>query len=204
MNAATLRRVGIALAFVLASLAARDPPFVPVRDPHASYLGIAIDAPGTDGWIVAEKREKTRWRVMYQHADPADASRTSAVFLKCERFKTGQFVRELGGLERLAQTSFDEGRQGNDPRLTEKLAELERDSVQGADAWRMRLVYEERDNPEFPGAVLLLEVVELFFLHPGNPDEIISVTASTRYRVGQKALSAGALLAPFTGAMRFE
>lgn len=204
MNRPVLSRLCIVMALLAAGLAARSSPLYPVRDPHASHLGIVVEAPGTDGWLVAEDREKTRWKIMYQHADPNDTSRTSAVFLKTERFKPGKFARTLGSLEQLAQDSFKAGRTGEDPRFTERLAELDRDTIQGQDAWRMRLAFEERDNPAFPGAVLLLEVVEVYLMHPHNPEQLISVTSSTRYKVGQGQLSAGALLTPFMAAIRFE
>ena len=68
----------------------------------------------------------------------------------------------------------------------------------------MRIAWEERHNPNYPDAVLLMEVVQVLMLHPQDPDKIISIAVSTRYRLEQEPLSADALASSFAGAMRFE
>jgi len=68
----------------------------------------------------------------------------------------------------------------------------------------MRIAWEERHNPNYPDAVLLMEVTQVLMLHPQDPDRIISIAASTRYKIEQEKLSADALAAAFVGAMRLE
>jgi len=199
-----LGRLGIALALMAATVAARGPEFVPVQDPQSSHLGITIDAPGTDGWTVAEERYKAGWRIMYRHADAGDSSRTIAVFLKSDQFKPGKFAKGHGSLEQLAQVAFKEARAGEDPRFTETVAELNRADTHDVEAWHSRVVFEERDNQYHPGAVLVMEVVQLLMLAPQNPDKILSIWVSTRYKQGQEPLDANALMDALIGTMRFE
>ncbi|MBM2853272.1 MAG: hypothetical protein HW417_200 [Steroidobacteraceae bacterium] len=39
----------------------------------------------------------------------------------------------------------------------------------------MRIAWEERGNPNYPGAVFLIEVTQVLMLHPQDPDKIISM-----------------------------
>ena len=204
MNKAIRICACIALATFAAICAAAGSDLAPVTDLHPSHLGITIEAPGSDGWFVSEERFKKGWRVLYRHEDSADSSRTSGVFLKADQYGKGKFAREHGSLEQLAQTVLNETRMGGDPRFVEKWAELVRDDIQGAEAWRIRIAWEERRNPYFPNAVLLMEVAQVLMLHPQDPDRIISIAASTRYKLEQEKLSADALAASFVGAMKLE
>lgn len=204
MNKAIRSCACIVLATLATSVAAKGPEFTPVQDLHPSYLGITVEAPGSEGWLVAEERYKAGWRLMYRHEDKDDPSRTSGVFLKSDQYKKGRFARDNGSLEQLAQTVLKETRTPDNNQYTEKRAEVARADVHGVEAWRMRIAWEERHNLNYPDAVLLMEVVQVLMLHPQDPDKIISIAVSTRYRLEQEPLSADALAASFVGSMRFE
>lgn len=179
--------------------------FVPVRDLHSSHLGISLEAPGSEGWLVSEKRYEAGWRIMYRHEDPNDRSRTRVVFVKADHYEAGGFVLAHGSLQELGRSVFNETREGSarDNRFQEKWAEVARDDTHGAEAYRIRIAWEERRNPHYPNAVLVLEVVQFLLLHPQDPDEIVSVAISTRRRLEQEALSADVLASSFLRSMRF-
>jgi hypothetical protein len=204
MNIA-IRRLGYMLLANLAmSGAAIGQDFVPVRETHLSHLGITVTAPGTEGWVVAEQRYKKGWRILYRIAESTEESRTRGVSLKSDKYKPGKFAKEHGSLEALAQSVLKETRTPDNNKFTEKWAEVARADVHGVEAWRMRIAWEERNNPSFPGAVFLMEVVQTLMMHPRDPDQVISISATTRRRLEQEPLSADEVSAAFVGAMRFE
>lgn len=204
MNIAIRRLAYTLLPMLAVSGAATGPKFVPVTETHSSYLGITVTAPGTEGWVVAEKRYKKGWRIFYRNAKSTDESRTRGVFLKSDQYKPGKFAKEHGSLEALARTVLKETRTPDNNKFTEKWAEVARADVHGVEAWRIRIAWEERKNPHFPGAVFLMEVVQTLMLHPQDPDQVISIQASTRRRIEQEPLSADEFSAAFVGALRFE
>lgn len=207
MNIATFNRAFLllaALAALAASGTANAQQFNPVTDTHPSHLGITLEAPGTDGWVVAEDRFKKGWRVLYRLAESTDESRTTGVMLMADQYKPGKFAKQHGSLEQLAQKVLSETRTPDNNQFTEKWAEVARADVHGVEAWRLRVAWEERNNPSFPGVVFLMEVVQVLMLHPQDPDRMISVASSTRRRLDQESLSADEFSAKFVGAMRFE
>ena len=204
MNIAIRHLATIVLAALAIIGAATGPEFVPVTETHRSYLGITVTAPGTEGWVVAEARYKKGWRIFYRIAESTEESRTRGVLLKSDQYKPGKFAKEHGSLETLARTVLKETRTPDNKQFTEKWAEVARVDVQGVEAWRMRIAWEERNNPNFPGAVLLMEVVQTLMLHPRNPDQVISIQASTRRRIDQEPMSADELSATFVGALQFD
>src|SRR5262245_52053424 len=177
------------LAYILLATLAMGgspaPEFVPVTQTHASYLGITVTAPGTEGWVVAEQRYKEGWRILYRMAESTEESRTRGVFLKSDQYKPGKFAKKEGSLEALARRVLKETRTPDNKNFTEKWAEVKRADVHGVEAWRMRIAWEERHNPHFPDAVFLMEVVQTLMLHPRNPDQVISIQATTRRRIEQ-------------------
>ena len=76
--------------------------------------------------------------------------------------------------------------------------------MDGHEAHRIRIAWEERLNKSFPGAVLLMENVQYLLLAPHDPDRIVTVMASTRYRQGQDPLNVDALAASFARSIRFD
>jgi len=204
MNHPVLRRTCLVLALLAVSLGARASELVPVTVPQLSHLGFAVEAPGTEGWMVSEQRRKTSWHIMYRHASPGDESRTSYIMIQADQYKKGKFARKHGSLEQLAQKVLRGTRSPDDERYTEKWAELARADVHGTEAWRMRVAWEERNNPYHPGAMFLMEGVQHFVVHPQDPDRIMSIRVSTRRKVEQEALSADALAGAFVGALKLE
>lgn len=204
MNMAIRTAACILLATLAASGASKDIDFVPVRELRPSYLGITAAAPGSEDWFVTEKRHKEGWRIMYKHKEKDVPSRSSIVFLKSDRYRRGKFVREHGSLEQLAGTVLAGTRSPDDAQFKETRAEVVRDDMHGVEAYRIRVVLEERKNPQQPDAVLMLEVAQILMLHPLNADQVISVTVSTQYPHEQEPLSADALASSFVGALRFE
>lgn len=203
MNIAIVRACLLLGVFALSGVA-RGQDFAPVTETQVSYLGTTVHAPGTDGWLVAEQRYKKGWRIMYRNAESTDESRTSGVFLKSDQYKAGKFIREEGSLEQLAMRVFRETRTPDTPQFKEIRAELLPAEVHGTQAWRIRIAWEERNNPNFPGAEFLMEVVQVLMLHPKDPDRVISIAASTRRRLDQPPLSADEFSAKFVDAMTFE
>ena len=204
MNSAIRNTACLLLASLALSGVAMGQDFVPVQETQASHLGITVQAPGTEGWLVAEQQYKKGWRIMYRNAESTDQSRTSGVFLKADQFKPGKFAREHTSLEALAQTVLRETRTPDNQQFTEKWFEMARADVHGVEAWRMRIAWEERNNPNFPGVEFLMEVVQVLMLHPQDPDRIVSIASTTRRRLDQEPLSADDFSAKFVGAMTFE
>jgi len=204
MNSVIRRLTTILLATLALSGVATGQEFFPVKETHASYLGITVTAPGTEGWVVAEQRYKAGWRLAYRNAESTAESRTHAVFLKSDQYKPGKFAKKNGSLEALAQTVLKETSKHDAKNFTTKWAEIARADVQGLEAWRLRFAWEERNNPNFPGAVFLMEIVQTLMLHPHNPDQIISIQASTRRRIEQEPMDADAFSEAFVGALQFE
>ncbi len=204
MNIPILRRARFVLAALALSGVATGQDFTPVKEPQLSYLGITVQAPGTEGWVVAEQRYEKGWRVMYRIAESTDESRTSGVFLKADQYEPGKFAREYTNLEVLAQTVLRETRTPNNSQFTEKWAEIARADVHGTEAWRMRIAWEERNNTNFPGVEFQMEVVQVLMAHPRDPDRILSIACSTRRRLDQEPFSADELAAKFVGGMTFE
>jgi hypothetical protein len=204
MNIPIRRLAYILLATLAMSGAATGQEWIPVTETHPSHLGITVTAPGTEGWVVAEERTKKGWRILYRNAKSTEESRTRGVFLKSDQYKPGKFAKEHGSLEALAQTVFKETRTPGDNKFTEKWAEVARADGHGFEALRIRIAWEERNNPNFPGAVFLMENVQTLMLHPRDPDRVISIVASTRRRIEQEPLSADEFSAAFVGALQFE
>ena len=204
MNTAIRWPAAMLLATLAMSGAALSQEFGPVTKTHSSYLGITVTAPGTEGWVVAEQRYKKGWRILYRIAESTEESRTRGVFLKSDQYKPGKFAKEHGSLEALARKVLKETRTPDNDKFTEKWAEVARADVHGVEAWRMRIAWEERNNPNFPGAVFLMEVVQTLMLHPRDSDRVISIQATTRRRVEQEPLSADEFSATFVGALQFE
>ena len=96
MNVAIRVGACILLATLAASCASTNVEFgvkfVPVRDLHPNHLKIAVEAPGTEGWLVNEKRYEAGWRIAFRHEDHNDQSRTRTVFLKADRGTYGMGV----------------------------------------------------------------------------------------------------------------
>ena len=204
MNFLILRRAYLLLAALALSGVAPGQETSPVTEPQASHLGITVQAPGREGWVVAEQQYKKGWRIMYRKAESTDKSRTIGVFLKADQFKPGRFAAQHTSLEALAQTVLRETRTPDNQQFTEKWAEVARADVHGVEAWRMRIAWEERNNPNFPGVEFLTEVVQVLMLHPKDQDRIISIASSTRRRLDQELLSADEISAKFVGALTFE
>ena len=199
-----LLRTSLLVAALALSGVATGQEFAPVKEAQLSHLGITVQAPGTEGWVVAEQQYQQGWRVMYRIAENTDKSRTSGVFLKADQYEPGKFAGEFTSLKALAQKVLSETRTPDNPQFTEKWAEVARADVHGTEAWRMRIAWEERNNPNFPGVEFLMEVVQVLMAHPQDPDRILSIAASTRRRLDQEPLSADELSARFVGAMTFE
>jgi hypothetical protein len=204
MSISNLSRACFLWAALALSGVATGQEFAPVKEPQLSYLGITVQAPGTEGWVVAEQQYRKGWRVMYRIAESTEESRTSGVFLKADQYKPGKFAKEFTSLEALAQRVLRETRTPDNPQFTEKWAEVARADVHGTEAWRMRIAWEERNNPNFPGAEFLMEVVQVLMAHPQDPDRVLSIAATTRRRLDQEPLSADELAARFVGAMTFQ
>jgi hypothetical protein len=200
-----IRRVQIAATCtIVTGCASTAPEFASVREPHSSYLGIHVKAPGIEGWKVTEKRYKAGWRIMYRYEDPNDPSRTQFLLLKADRYEPGGFAKAHGSLQELANSVLKESQESSkDERFEEKWAETVREDFQGLETHRMRIAWEERRNPHYPDTVLLLEVVQPHFLHPQDPDEIIMVSASTRRPLDKQGFSPDSLVTSFLESMSF-
>jgi len=181
--------------------------FSPITDLHPSHLGITVEAPGSEDWVVTEKRYEAGWRIMFRYENPEDQSRTRLVFVKADRYDDGGFAQDHGSLQELARSVFEETRgdsvRTEDNPFQEKWAELVRDDIHGVEAYRFRIAWEERRNENFPDAVLILEVVQCLLLHPQYPDEVVSVAVSTRRRIEQEPINADTLASSFLRSMRF-
>ncbi len=192
--------------FLLATLAmpgaAEDPENVPVTELHPSHLGIAIEAPGVEDWLLTEQRDEEWWRITYRTWGDDDS--TSVVTFKTDRYPTGGFAREHVNLKQLARTVLAASRSPDNIFFKEKSAGLKREVMHGVEACHIRIVVEERNNPRFKGTALILEKSRLLMLHPRNPDQLISVAVDTRYRLERERESADELLSDFMEAMQFQ
>src|SRR6185295_17413720 len=76
--------------------------FDSVREARSSHLGIAVEAPGIQHWVVGEKKYDAGWRIMYKYENAAEPTRTRFVILKADRYEPGGFARAHGTLRALA------------------------------------------------------------------------------------------------------
>jgi len=81
----------------------------------------------------------------------------------------------VGIAQRILRHEIRPSAPGRDHQYTEKWAEVARADVHDVEAWRMRIAWEERGNPNYPGAVFPIEVTQVLMLHPQDPDKIISM-----------------------------
>ncbi|MFZ2506913.1 MAG: hypothetical protein WAW79_00375 [Steroidobacteraceae bacterium] len=182
--------------------AAEDPENIPVTELHPSHLGITIEAPGIEDWLVTEKRGKEGWHIWYRTWGDDDS--TSVVTFRTDRYPAGGFAREHGSLGELARSVLAASRSPDNIFFREKSAELKRRDMYGVEAHHIRIVVEERNNRQFPGTALILEKSQLLMLHPHNPDQLISVSADTRYRLERDRENADELLSDFMETMEFQ
>jgi hypothetical protein len=190
------------LVMLPAPAAAEDPENIPVTELHPSHLGITIEAPGIEQWLITEKREKEGWHIRYRTWGDDDS--TSVVTLRSDRYPAGGFAREHGNLGELAGTVLVESRSPDNIFFREISAELQRRDMHGVEAQHIRIVVEERNNRRFPGTALILEKSQLLMLHPHNPDQLISVSVDTRYRLERERESADELLSDLMETMEFQ
>jgi ankyrin repeat protein len=78
------------------------------------------------------------------------------------------------------------------------------DTSLGTDCLRYSLLYEERDNPRFPGHNLIVADNGRSCLHPFSPGFLVALTASERIVRGEQFLLLEADTAPFFESLRFS
>jgi hypothetical protein len=190
---------------VTSSCTLSDPRFQPVTAAQQSHLGVSVQAPGIDGWQVHEEREANKWFVLFKTTDPGDSKRTQYVALRAARFTPTEkkvFERDVG-LQKFAEGMLKDGRAHTDKRFRELDSEIVPETVHGIKSIRGVMVWEERNNPHFPGAVLRMDNSYYFFFEPMNTRVMLIVHASTREPIDDIRLSADPLARSFIESMMF-
>lgn len=182
-----------------------DPRFQPVTATRQTHLGVSVEAPELEGWQIHEERSADKWFVMFKTTDPGNSMRTQYVALRAARFTEAQkqeFERDVG-LQKFAEGMLQDGWTHTDRRFRELESEIVPDTVRDMETVRGAMVWEERNNPHFPGAVLRVDNAYYFFLDPASSRVMLIVHASTREPVGDVRLSADPLARSFIESMDF-
>lgn len=183
-----------------------DPRFKPVTAPRQSHLGVSVEAPGVDGWQIHEERGADKWFVLFKTTDPANSMRTQYVALRAARFTPSekeQFERDIG-LQKFAEGMLKNSWASTDKRFRELGSEIVPETVRDMKSVRGAMVWEEHNNPHFPGTVLRMDNSYYFFLHPVNSQVMLAVHASTREPSDDIRLSAQSLAKTFIDSMSFN
>jgi len=201
----TSRWLALGALVAASSCALTDSRFRPVTSSHQSHLGITVEAPGVDGWQVHEQRAADKWFMLFKKTTPGDAKRTRFVSLEATRFTELErkvFDRDVG-LKNFVEYRLEQGRAQTSARLRELESEIVDETVKNIGTVRGSIMWEERNNPHFPSAVLRLENTSYFFFHPVNPNVLIIVIASTRQPINSERLSPTPMAETFIADMRF-
>jgi hypothetical protein len=93
----------------------------------------------------------------------------------------GRHPEEAGDLLELNRDRWK-----SDGRFTLRAYQAAIDSRPGLECIRAVAQYEERDNPKFPGVVLMIDNIDYLCLDPGSPDDPIEFKSSERYLVNRR------------------
>lgn len=200
------RWLALSTLIAVSSCALTDSRFRSVTSSHQSHLGITVEAPGVDGWKMHEQRAADKWFVLFKKTAPGDAERTQFVSLEATRFTELEkkvFDRDVG-LRNFVEYRLEEGRAQTSVRLRELESEIVDETVKNIVTVRGSIMWEERNNPHFPSAVLRLENTSYFFFHPRDPNILVTVIASTRQPIKSERLSPTPLAETFIAGMRFQ
>ena len=123
---------------------------------------------------------------------PPDPPHTIVALALVEKIEIGGAV--LGPIQNAQDLKeVTERRLQSDGHITTIESSVRVDTGRDAECVRIDAVQEVRDNPRFPGVVLVLVAHTLDCLHPQAPGYMVSIGYSERYPKGQQAFSAEAL-----------
>jgi hypothetical protein len=149
--------------------------------------GVSVLPPAGQSWYVGPRDGR---HIMFGRMPPRPPHTIAAMTL-VDKIEIGGAVlgpvRNAQDLKEVTERRLQSG-----GRFTTIEASVRLDTTM-AECVRVDAVQEERDNPRFPGVVLVLVTHVLHCLHPRNPDYVVSVGYSERYPRGQQAFSAETL-----------
>jgi hypothetical protein len=158
---------------------------VAVKDPtqRVEIDGLSVLPPAGQTWYVASADAR---RVAFARRPP-ELPHTAVAIAFVEKIEIGGYVHApIRNAQDLKEV--EERRLQSDERYTTIESSARVDTSRGADCVRIDAVQEVRDNPRFPGVVLVLVSRVLDCLHPQSPGYMVSVGYSERYPKGQRTL----------------
>lgn len=182
------------LAAVVAGVAVAGcaPTLVAVKDPtqRAEMDGVSVLPSAGQPWHVGPRDSR---HILFMRRPP-DSPHTIGAMALVDKIEIGGAVlgpiRNAQDLKEVTERRLQSG-----GRFVTIESNVRPDTSMGTECVQVDAVQEERNNPRFPDAVLVLVSHAVDCLHPRSPGYVVSVSYSERYPKGQQPFSAETLRA---------
>ena len=144
------------------------------------------------------------WRVTFKHGEGTISTKIAQVFVARIDPTTVKKLEKEGELRKLVDYEIAQGLAKTSARFEKKKLEIRPQSIYGEDGYYVRLDWEERDNPNFPGRILVMKNVNYRFQNPKDPTLLILVWVSTREPIEHQTYSVESLAETFLQSMQFS
>lgn len=199
-------------ALLLASCASHPPPseFRPIErsDQAVEHLGVVMYPPIEGTWSLGQKVEEGGAQILFMKEMAASTSgrigpstyvSVNIDQMPAEKFSQN-FPNQHAALERLAQKQT----QPSSGRFRDVSCEMTWGEFRGQEVARVARKTEERENPQDPLAVLVVETRSMFVFHPRQPTTVLWVMISQRYPQGRTMPSLASLEEQFLSRLSFK
>jgi hypothetical protein len=160
------------------------PTLVAVTNPtqRVEMDGVSVLPPAGQTWYVGPRDSR---HILFIRRPP-DSPHTIRAMALVDKIEIGGAVlgpiRHAQDLQEVTERRLQSG-----GRFVTIESNVRPDTSRGAECVRVDAVQEERDNPRFPGVVLVLVSHALDCVHPRSPGYVVSVSYGERYPKGQQA-----------------
>lgn len=168
------------------------PALVAVKDPtqRVEIGGVSVLPPTGQTWYIGRPGSR---QVVFGRRPPEPPHSVVATAL-VDKIEIGGAVlgpiRNAQDLQEVTERRLQSG-----GRFVTIESSVRQDTAIGPECVRVDSVQEERNNPRFPGAVMVLVSHAVDCLHPRSPGYVVSVSYSERYVKGQQPFAADVLRA---------
>jgi hypothetical protein len=199
-------------ALFLASCASHPPPseFRPIErsDQPIEHLGIIMYPPPEGTWTLGEKEEEGGAQILFMKEMAASTSGrigpSTYVSVNIDRIPAEKFSQNFpnqhAALERICQKQA----QPSSGRFKDLSCETSWGEFKGQEVARVSRKCEERENPQDPMAVLIVETRSMFVFHPRQPTTVMWLMISQRYPQGRTMPSLASLEEQFLSRLSFK
>lgn len=189
MSSRTRSLAVLLAALLFASCAAHPPPseFHPIErsDQAIEHLGVIMYPPPEGTWSLGEKEEDGGAQILFMKEMAASTTGkigpSTYVSVNIDRMPADKFSQNFpnqhAALEKLCQKQT----QPSTGRFKDLSCETSWGEFKGQEVARVHRKCEERENPQDPMAVLIVETRSMFVFHPRQPTTVIWLMISQRY-----------------------